>query len=78
MCQSDGSKIRDFFPRHIISPGKWESGHLTRGDSRGEGPGLMEKEKTNMEKRKELGRKVGRRWAALKASGRETGHFISH
>lgn len=38
----------------------------------------MEKEKTNMEKRKELGRKVGRRWAALKASGRETGHFISH
>lgn len=61
MCQSDGSKIRDFFPKNIISPGKLESGHLTRGDRRGEVPGLMEKEKTNMENRKELGRKVRRR-----------------
>ena len=37
----------------------------------------MEKEKTYMENRKELGRNIRRPWAILKASGHETGHFIS-
>lgn len=37
----------------------------------------MEKEKTYMENRKELGRNIRRLWAILKASGHETGHFIS-
>lgn len=77
MCQSDGSKIRDFFPKNIISPGKWESRSPNKGDSRGEGPGLMEKEDQHGGRGKSWGEKSGGRWAALKASGRETGHFIS-